>query len=169
MKNKKQYKDLHYNFLKVGKAIVKLKAEGVKLNQELYFNLEAFNQDWIRFNQPDKFKTCIIKLKAIDDKVYNLRENQYQIQLKIQNILADECRTYTKSSNKKYTQKPNTDDGFTCKKCNIQSDDVHECMNCDIHLCVDCDENEMPLGADDHTYCTPCVSKLFTDADYEKD
>ena len=59
-------------------------------------------------------------------------------------------------------------DGLICSKCSIQSWDVHECMNCDIQLCVDCDENEMPTGADDHTYCTPCVSKLFTDADYEE-
>tara|TARA_R100000329_G_scaffold66881_1_gene58781 strand:- start:8885 stop:9424 length:540 start_codon:yes stop_codon:yes gene_type:complete len=60
------------------------------------------------------------------------------------------------------------DDGYyKCKKCNAIGDDVHSCWNCDIELCVDCDENEMPAGADDHTYCTPCVGKLFTDKDYD--
>ena len=54
-----------------------------------------------------------------------------------------------------------------CNKCGIKSDDVHECMNCDVNLCIDCDENEMPIGADDHTYCTPCVKMLFVDSDYE--
>ena len=55
---------------------------------------------------------------------------------------------------------------FTCSKCLETHDDVHTCANCDITLCIDCDENEMPCGADDHTYCTPCENKLFTEEDY---
>tara|TARA_R110000765_G_scaffold54989_5_gene109416 strand:- start:577 stop:1107 length:531 start_codon:yes stop_codon:yes gene_type:complete len=54
-----------------------------------------------------------------------------------------------------------------CNKCGVVGDDVQECMNCDITLCLDCDEDEMPGGADDHTYCTPCVRKLFKDSDYD--
>ena len=56
----------------------------------------------------------------------------------------------------------------TCSACEQISDDVHECMNCDVRLCINCDKNEMPLGADDHTYCTPCVKKLFYGTDYER-
>ncbi len=60
------------------------------------------------------------------------------------------------------------DDGFyKCEKCQAIGDDVSCCTNCNIELCLDCDENEMPMGADEHTYCTPCVGKLFTDADYD--
>ena len=55
---------------------------------------------------------------------------------------------------------------YQCKKCQAIGDDVHCCTNCNIKLCLDCDENEMPMGADDHTYCTPCVGKLFKDEDY---
>ena len=59
------------------------------------------------------------------------------------------------------------DEGYNkCEKCQAMGDDVHSCWNCDVELCLDCDENEMPFGADDHTYCTPCVGKLFTDDDY---
>ena len=43
-----------------------------------------------------------------------------------------------------------------CSKCNTD-EDVHECIICDIRLCINCDENEMPSGSDDHTYCTPCL------------
>ena len=58
------------------------------------------------------------------------------------------------------------DEYYKCSKCGVVKDDIASCMNCDIELCWDCDENDMPFGADDHVYCTPCVEKLFTESDY---
>lgn len=55
-----------------------------------------------------------------------------------------------------------------CQECGAENDDINTCNNCGATLCLDCDENEMPCGADGHTYCTPCVSKLFKEEDYEE-
>lgn len=54
-----------------------------------------------------------------------------------------------------------------CNECGDVNDDLNTCNECAITLCLDCDENEMPCGPDEHTYCTPCVQKLFKESDYE--
>ena len=54
-----------------------------------------------------------------------------------------------------------------CNECNEESEDLNTCNECAITLCLDCDENQMPCGPDDHTYCTPCVQSLFKESDYE--
>jgi len=101
-----------------------------------------------------------LKKKLLEEKEMGIFQDEQIEEKDMQSFinLALEEPMYSSISNK---------NNYTCSKCKIQDDDVHECMNCDIHLCVDCDENEMPLGADDHTYCTPCVSKLFTEKDYD--